>query len=200
MAAKQSASKKTTKKAAAKKPAASRSRAAERPDKSVEEFREALERSVTLSRDRIQEIVDDAVKRGRMTRSDANDLVSKLVSRGRKQTEELLKELEKALDQARGRAQKATKRVRSRTGRARKRVTKAALDVADEPLAQADKLRSRAGGPGFPITAYDELTATQVKHRIPDLTKADARKVRTRENKGKARKSVLEALDKRLAS
>ena len=33
-------------------------------DKSVEAFRDALERSVTLSRDRLQEVVDDAVKRG----------------------------------------------------------------------------------------------------------------------------------------
>ena len=36
-------------------------------DKSVEQFRESLEQSVTLSRDRLQEVVDDAVKRGRMT-------------------------------------------------------------------------------------------------------------------------------------
>ena len=49
---------------ATRKPAASRS--ASRDDKSVEAFRDALERSVTLSRERIQEVVDDAVKRGRM--------------------------------------------------------------------------------------------------------------------------------------
>ena len=42
-------------------------RSADRADKSVEQFRDALERSVTLSRERIQEVVDDAVKRGRMT-------------------------------------------------------------------------------------------------------------------------------------
>ena len=53
-----------------------------RGDKSIEAFREALERSITLSRDRLQEVVDDAVKRGRMTRSDANELVSRLVARG----------------------------------------------------------------------------------------------------------------------
>src|SRR6266496_3991784 len=50
-----------------------------RADKSVEAFRDALERSVTLSRDRLQDVVDDAVKRGRMTRDDANELVSSLV-------------------------------------------------------------------------------------------------------------------------
>ena len=33
---------------------------------------------MNISRDRIQEVVDDAVKRGRMTRGDANELVSNL--------------------------------------------------------------------------------------------------------------------------
>ncbi len=201
------------KKTAAKRkptPNAASKRAADRADKSVEDFREALERSVTLSRDRIQEVVDDAVKRGRMTRADANDLVGKLVARGRKQTDELLKELEKALEAARkdleGRAKRARKGVESRTDKVRKtarkqtkRATKAVVDAADEPLAQADKLRSRAGAPGFPITAYDELTAAQIKSRVGDLTKADARKVRTHEKNNKARKSILDAVEKRLA-
>src|SRR5436190_6849357 len=50
-------------------------------DKSVEQFRDSLERSVTLSRDRLQEVVDDAVKRGRMTRSDAEKVLSDLVKK-----------------------------------------------------------------------------------------------------------------------
>lgn len=74
---------------------------ASQADKSVEAFRDALERSVTISRDRIQEVVDEAVKRGRMTRGDANEMVSKLVARGRQQTEDLISELEKLAGQAR---------------------------------------------------------------------------------------------------
>jgi polyhydroxyalkanoate synthesis regulator phasin len=214
------------KKAPAKRAAAKTNRAADRADKSVEAFREALERS-------IREIVDDAAKRGRMTRDDANELVSKLVTRGRKQTEDLLADLEKAIEQARKdldtRSAKARKRVETRTTKARKRVEaqtkkarrevetrakkarktaeknvgkarKSAVDVADEPLAQADKLRARAGLPGFPITAYDELTVPQIKSRVKDLNKADARKVRTYEKQGKARKSVLDTIEKRLAA
>lgn len=184
-------------------------RAADRADKSVEEFREALERSVTLSRERIQEVVDDAVKRGRMTRTDANQLVSKLVSRGRKQSQDLLKELERTLTEVRqgveGRAKEARRQVESQTGKARRetkkqvgRARKTAIGAADEPLAQVDKLRRGAGAPGFPITAYDELTAAQVKKRVNDLTKADARKVRTHEKNNKARKSILDEIDKRL--
>lgn len=71
-----------------------------RTDKSVQAFREALEKSVTLSRDRLQEVVDDAVARGRITRDDANELVSRLVSRGRQQTESMLRDLERVLQQA----------------------------------------------------------------------------------------------------
>ncbi|HEX2096019.1 MAG TPA: hypothetical protein VHF50_01460 [Solirubrobacterales bacterium] len=70
-------------------------------DKSVEQFRESLEHSVTLSRDRLQEVVDDAVKRGRMTRGDAEKMVGDLVKRGRRQSDKLLKELERLMSQAR---------------------------------------------------------------------------------------------------
>ena len=52
-------------------------------DKSFAQLRDSLEHSVTLSRERIQEVVDDAVKRGR------------------KQTDALVAELEKLVRQAR---------------------------------------------------------------------------------------------------
>ncbi|HEV7482715.1 MAG TPA: hypothetical protein VGO13_06410, partial [Solirubrobacterales bacterium] len=67
--AKKTGSKKTSAKKAAPKRASSK--ATSGLDKSVAQFRESLEQSVTLSRDRLQEVVDDAVKRGRMTRGDA---------------------------------------------------------------------------------------------------------------------------------
>ena len=75
-------------------------------DKSVEEFRASLERNVTLSRDRLQEVVDDAVKRGRMTRGDAEKMLSDMIKRGRRQTDSLLKELERLVKQARKAAKK----------------------------------------------------------------------------------------------
>ncbi len=46
--------------------------------------------AVVLTRERLQEVVDDAVRRGRMTRSDATDLVTELVARSRSTTEEVL--------------------------------------------------------------------------------------------------------------
>ncbi len=171
-----------------------------RADKSVEAFRDALERSVTLSRDRLQDVVDDAVRRGRITRADANTLVSNLLTRSRRYSDELIKQLERLLDQTQ-------REIDARTGTARRRATagarragRAARDAADAPLAQADRLRRRSGvRAGGPITAYDQLTAAQIKSRLGDLSPAELRRVRTREQRGKARKGVLSDIDRRLA-
>jgi polyhydroxyalkanoate synthesis regulator phasin len=96
-------------------------------DKSVEQFRESLEHSVTLSRDRLQEVVDDAVKRGRMTRGDAAKLLSELLSKGRRQTDSMLKELERLVRQARkevgGRAAPVRKQATQAARRARKKLS-----------------------------------------------------------------------------
>jgi polyhydroxyalkanoate synthesis regulator phasin len=194
------ASKKGTKsKTSSRKASARRRPSAGRGDKSVEAFRNALERSLVLSRERLQEAVDDAVKRGRMTRGDANELVSNLVTRGRQQTDDLMKELERLLDQARReietRARPARRQARSAAGRA----ARAARDVADAPLAQADRIRRRAGvRAGGPVTAYDQLTVPQIRSRLKELTKDDLRKVRTQEKRGKARRGILDDIERRL--
>jgi hypothetical protein len=99
-------SKSTAKKATAKStgPAPKKSTSKAAPasfDKSIAQFRDSLEHSVTLSRERIQEVVDDAVKRGRMTHGDAEKMIGELLKRGRKQTDALLSELEKLVRQAR---------------------------------------------------------------------------------------------------
>jgi len=167
-------------------------------DKSVQAFRDALDRSVTISRERIQEVVDDAVKRGRMTRGDANELVSNLVERSRKYREDLLKDLEKLLKDARKEVETRVAPTRKRVERAAGQLGRAARDASDGPLAQADRLRRRAGVGGSPITSYETLTASQVKRRLRDLDKPELRKVRTQEKRGKARKSILDEVEKLL--
>src|SRR5262249_61485786 len=52
---------------------------------------------VVITRDRVQDALDDAVRRGRMTRDDATDLLAELMRRGRRQTDDLLTDLEGAL-------------------------------------------------------------------------------------------------------
>jgi polyhydroxyalkanoate synthesis regulator phasin len=164
-------------------------------DKSIESFRNSLERSLTISRDRLQEVVDDAVKRGRMQRRDAEKMVSDLVSRGRRQTSSLVADLERLADQVRGRARPA----RRQATRAARRASRAARDAADRPLAEADRLRRRTGLPSrFPITAYNQLTAAQVRSRLGDLSATELRRVRDYERRNQDRKGVVTAIDRKL--
>jgi polyhydroxyalkanoate synthesis regulator phasin len=200
------AAKKTTGKAGARKSSGTKSASSAKSrasrsstpttglDKSVESFRESLES--TFSRERFQDVADDFVRRGRMTRSDAEKMVSDLVTRSRKQTDSLVKELDKLVKQARKEAHRQTAPVRKQAGRAARQ----ARDAVDPALAQADRLRRRAGVPSpFPITAYDQLTAAQIKSRLGDLTPAELRKVRDYEKQNSKRKGVISAVEKKLA-
>ncbi|HEY6652825.1 MAG TPA: hypothetical protein VI028_01735 [Solirubrobacterales bacterium] len=167
-----------------------------RAEQSVQAFRDALEKSVTISRDRLQDVVDDAVRRGRMTRGDADEMIGRLVTRGRDQAEDLLSQLERLLTQARDAPGRARKEAGSHAQKARKRAVKA----ADKPLAGADKVRRAARVPGFPITAYDQLTVRQIERRLQELSPGQLRKVRDYERSNKARKSLLGSLDRKLKS
>jgi hypothetical protein len=136
-----------------------------------------------LTRGHIQEAMDDAASRGRVTRKDANDLVTELVRRGRGQGNDLVKEIESLL----GKAGAATKRARG-------------SDPVDRIVRGADRARRAAGvGPSFPILGYDDLNAAQVQSRIKELKKPEQRKVLTYERKHANRKSVVGALEKALA-
>jgi polyhydroxyalkanoate synthesis regulator phasin len=165
-----------------------------RAEQSVQAFRDALEKSITISRERLQEVVDDAVRRGRMTRGDAEEMVGRLATRGREQAEDLLSQLDRVLTQARDVPDRARQEVGGRAMVARKRAVKA----ADKPLARVDRVRRTARVPGFPITAYDQLTVPQIDRRLQDLTRAQLRKVREYERRNKERKGLLRALDRKL--
>ena len=165
-----------------------------RAEQSVQAFRDALEKSITISRERLQAVLDDAVKRGRMTRGDAEEMVGRLATRGREQTEDLLSQLERILSQAREVPDRAKREVGGRAKKARKRTVAA----VDKPLASADRVRRTARIPGFPITAYDQLSTRQIDRRLQELSRQELRKVRTYERKNKARKGLLRSLDRKL--
>ena len=158
-----------------------------RAEQSVQAFKDALEKSVTISRERLQEVVDDAVRRGRMTRGDAEELVSRLVTRSRQQAADILGDLEEVVDQLRGEVGGRAKQVRKR-----------AAGAADQPLASADRVRRRARIPGFPISAYDSLSIRQIDGRLTELSRDELRKVRDYEQRNKARKGLLRSIDRKL--
>ncbi len=141
---------------------------------------------VMLTRERIQDTLDEAAARGRVTRDDANELVSELVQRGRAQTDDVLADIEQLLDRGRSQIETATKRARR-------------TEPVDRLVRTADTARRKVGvGPSFPILGYDELTAGQVDGRLSGLTPAQLRKVRDYERRHGNRKSVLAAIEKEL--
>jgi hypothetical protein len=163
----------TTKRASSTTKRAAPSPAADDPLKRLAGLRDALTKSVMLTGDRIQEVVDDAVRRGRMTRTDAEDLVQRLISLGRQQTEDAISDIEQLL--GRGAA----------TG-------------GDRVLRHVDKARRAVGIGTFPVLGYDDLSASQIGDRLSDLTPAQLRKVRDHEKRNANRKSVLQAIERKL--
>jgi polyhydroxyalkanoate synthesis regulator phasin len=194
----------------ARQTAASATEPAELSGKSVADLRNALSRRiigplnlVMLTRDRIEDVMEDAVSRGRMTADDAQKLAQELINRGRKQTNDVLGDLEALLGRA-GDATGARKRGTDAASRARRQVTEAttlARAAADPVLARADRARRVAGvGPAFPITGYDDLTVAQVQSRLGGLKPAELRKVRDYEKRHANRKTILSDIEQRLGS
>jgi hypothetical protein len=124
---------------------------------------------VLVSRKMIDELFDDAVRRGRMTRSDAHEMAQSLITRGARATDDFLADLERMLG-ARGDTQ--------------------------EPAAEADD--GRGAAPNLPIPGYDELSAAQVQDRLEGLTPAELRKLRDYEQRHANRKTVLDRIERRL--
>jgi len=157
-------------------------------------LRDMLSRGVVLTSDRLQETVDEAVRRGRMTRQDAEELVQNLVAVGRRQTQDMLAELE-------GLVERSAKETR-RQAHARVKGVGAAARRApgtDRALRTVDRVRRAAGlGQAFPVLGYDDLTTAQVKQRLGDLDPAQLRKVRDHERRNANRKSVLTAIERKL--
>jgi polyhydroxyalkanoate synthesis regulator phasin len=125
---------------------------------------------VVLTRERVQEAVDDAVERGRMTRNDATALVTALFERGKAQTDDLISQIEGVV------AGTPTRLVR-----------------------EVDRARRATGiGSSFPVSGYDDLTAAEVGERLGDLTPPELRKVRDYERRNANRKSVLQNIERKL--
>jgi polyhydroxyalkanoate synthesis regulator phasin len=141
---------------------------------------------IVLTRERIQDTLDEAAERGRLTRTDANELVGELVQRGRQQTDELLADIERLVGRGRDQLESAGRRARI-------------TDGMDRIVRTADRARRTVGvGPSFPILGYDDLTAAQVEARLTGLTPAELRKLREYERRHANRKSVLGAVERAL--
>jgi hypothetical protein len=123
---------------------------------------------VLVSRKTIDELFDDAVRRGRMTRSDAQEMAQSLVSRGARATDDFLADLERMLGRG---------------------------DALEPPVETGD---GHGTSPNLPIAGYDELSAPQVQDRLDGLTPAELRKLRDYEQRHANRKTVLDRIERHL--
>jgi polyhydroxyalkanoate synthesis regulator phasin len=98
---------------------------------------------LVLTRERVLEAFDDAVRRGRMTRSDAQELATALINLSRQSTDEVLSELEQRF---------GLQRPGARTDRR----SAAALDV---PIADYDELTAVRI-----IARLGDLTPEELQH------------------------------------
>jgi hypothetical protein len=139
-------------------------------------LREAMTRAVMLPTDGLRDALDDAVRRGRITRVDAEELYQSLLAAGRRQIETVLTDLEQLLGRSRGAS--------------RERV-----------LREVDRAKRATGitTGSFPISGYDDLAAAQITGRLDGLSPADLRKVRDYERRHANRKTVLAAVERKLS-
>jgi hypothetical protein len=131
--------------------------------------------AVLLTRKGIEEVLEDAVTRGRMTRDDAQQVMQTLLQYGAKQTDDFLADLERLL--ARGSLEE---RPRGASGR------------------RSRRRRSRRPASNLAIKGYDDLSAAQVQDRLDGLTLAELRKLRDYERRHANRKTVLDRIERKL--
>lgn len=72
-------------------------------------LRDVLAGGVVLTAQRVQDAMDDAVSRGRLTRDDAEQIVQGLVSTGRRQAQDVLGELETLFDRGADKVRRTAK-------------------------------------------------------------------------------------------
>ena len=168
--------------------------------KNLRALQGALEHSLTIQRTRLQEIVDDLVSRGSLTRADADGLLNQLLTSSKDYSQALLQVLDNITADARktisggmapvmATAGKLAETVRKAPGLGPKKPDRAPKAVAKPPAAVA---------PLDPIPDYSSLTVAQIRPRLPRLSPSALRQVRDAEVAGKARKTVISQIDQLL--
>jgi hypothetical protein len=160
-------------------------------------LRKALAQSVVVTGERVQETVEDAVRRGRMTRRDAQELASAILAASRRQTDEIRQQLEALLERG--------PRLVRRDGEDDDPVSipieheDAAGTTVSGGVSTAPAAPSAVAAP-LPIADYDDLTAVLVRKSLAGLSTDELRAVRDHEAAHANRKTVLQAVDRLLAA
>lgn len=165
----------------------------------------ALEHSLTIQRARVQEIVDDLVSRGTLTRTDADGLLGQLLASSKDYSQALLQVLDSITSETRktlgAGIAPVVAPVMATAGKIADTVLKApALATkkpAPKPVARTQPTPAPAGDP---VPGLSDLTVAEIKPRLTSLSPAALRKVRAEEMAGKARKTVIAQIDQLLGA
>jgi hypothetical protein len=131
--------------------------------------------AVLITRKHLEEVIEDAVRRGRMTRDDAQQMLQTLLQRSARQTDDFLSDLERLL----GRGRTLEPRPSGQSGGKKRQ-------------------RPRRPSSSLPIASYDELSAAAVQEQLDGLTPAQLRRLRDYERRNANRKTVLDAIGRKL--
>jgi hypothetical protein len=179
------------------------------------EVGDALQRALVLSSDRVQSVLEDAVLRGRMTRRDAEELATHLVTLGREQALELRTALAKSVGDtvaSAGEVVASAGEAVASAGEAvatavpalpKKRRAKASTNGAaphhdeDADAAAVARLRKAATTSDVPADAASR-SAKELIDLASTLSTSELWALRELEAAGKARATVLQAIDRKL--
>ena len=182
--------------------------------KTVAELREALRQNLIrpldmmlITRERIEQVLGEAVERGQVTVDGAQGIASRGSSSAVASRPTTCSRTSSSCSTAAAArsttAPRDVRRAATDAARdARKQVSGARSAPPARPrpaLAQADRLRRAAGvGPSFPITASTTSPRPRSRARLTDLAPAELRKVRDYERRNANRKTVLNAIESKL--
>ncbi len=174
------------------------------------EVGDALQRALVLSHDRVHSVLEDAVLRGRMTRRDAEDLASHLVSLGREQAQELRTALARSVGDTVATAGEAVAHVsdtvatavplakkktrRTRTNGTHTNGATRYVNGTTTPTGHVARVAVTSNLPDDPAA----LTARELVDLTATLGNSELWTLRELEAAGKARATVIKAIDRKL--
>jgi uncharacterized protein (DUF1800 family) len=167
--------------------------------KNLRALQGALEHSLTIQRARVQEIVDDLVSRGTLSRTDADGLLGQLLASSKDYSQALLQVLDSITSETRKTIVMAT------AGKIADTVMKAPALATKKPSRKPAKKPAQApkaapAPPADPLPGLSDMTVAEIKPKLSALNASALRRVRERELAGKARKTVIGQIDQLLGA
>lgn len=176
--------------------------------KNLRALQGALEHSLTIQRTRVQEIIDELVARGTLSRTDADGLIGQLLASSKDYSQALLQVLESVTALTRKSISAGIEPVMATAGKLAETVLQAPLmpkkvsaqapKAVPKPAAAKSTKPTKPTESAEPIAGYAGMNVGQVKARLAELDAAQLRALRKIELAGKARKTVLSEIARRI--